>query len=123
MARDKKALTQQLVEQLPKELNIVWDVIYPLWWHNLRNGGGMRLTRLGYETFINHLDLEHYNFPVEPFDINSRLIVAMDRKLQMPYYIETKKMMPIRIVFFGSKEAVMANLYGGIKKFIDNYQP
>jgi hypothetical protein len=45
----------------------------------------------------------------------------MDRRLQQPYYIVTKKMIPVKIIFFGSKEAMIANLYGDIKKFIDNY--
>jgi hypothetical protein len=26
-------------------------------------------------------------------------------------------------VFFGSKEAVMVNLYGNLEQFLDNYQP
>ena len=28
-----------------------------------------------------------------------------------------------KIVFFGSQEAVMVNLYGDLKKYLDNYQP
>ena len=30
-------------------------------------------------------------------------------------------MMPVKLVFFGSKEAMLANLYGDIDKFLDNY--
>lgn len=121
--RDKRKLTEELVKDLPAELKITVDDVYPIWWYNLRGQGGMRLTKAGFDFFIRHLKLESYNFKLKPFDINSRTIVAMDRKLQMPYFIETKKMMPVQIVFFGSKEAVMANLYGDIKKFIDNYKP
>lgn len=120
--RDKKKLTATLVTQLDPESGITAERAYGLWWHNLRNQGGMRLTKAGYLTFLNLLKLEHYNFNLEPFDLNSKLIIAMDRRLQQPYYIVTKKMMPIQIVFFGSKEAMMANLYGDIRKFIDNYQ-
>lgn len=119
--RDKQKLTETLVNQLDPELGITVDDAYNTWWHNLRSRGGMRLTRAGYEAFTQLLKLEHYDYNLEPFDLNSKLIVAMDRRLQQPYYIVTKKMMPVQIVFFGSKEAMMANLYGNIKKFIDNY--
>ena len=120
--RDKKKLTETLVQQLDPELGITVDTALNLWWYNLRAGGGMRLTQAGYETFTRLLNLEHYDYNLDPFDIDSRLIVAMDRRLQQPYYIVSKKKMPVQIVFFGSKEAMMANLYGNIKKFIDNYR-
>lgn len=123
MGRNKRELTQQLVEKFPVEMNMSWEALYPLWWYNLRGSGGMRLTKLGYETFIDHFKLEHYDVAVDPFEVTSKLILAMDRKLQMPYYIETKKKMPTKIIFFGSREAMMANLYGGVQKFIDSYQP
>lgn len=119
--RDKKKLTETLVAQLDPELGVTVEEAYSTWWHNLRKGGGMRLTKLGYLTFLNLLQLEHYNFNLEPFDLNSKLIISMDRKLQQPYYIVTKKTMPVQLVFFGSREAMMANLYGDLKKFIDNY--
>lgn len=120
--RDKKKLTEALLAQLDPELGITFDDAYTAWWHNLRAGGGLRLTETGYLSFSKLLKLESYDFNLEPFDLNSKLIIAMDRKLQQPYYIVTKKMMPIKIVFFGSREAMIANLYGDIKKFIDNYR-
>ena len=120
--RDKKKLTETLVAQLDPELGITVEHAYSTWWHNLRSGGGMRLTKKGHDTFTQLLKLEHYDYNLKPFDLNSKIIIAMDRRLQQPYYIVTKKMMPIQIVFFGSKEAMMANLYGDIQKFIDNYK-
>lgn len=120
--RDKKKLTEILLAQLDPELGITFDNAYTAWWHNLRAGGGLRLTKIGYLTFSNLLKLESYEFDLDPFDIDSKLIIAMDRKLQQPYYIVTKKLMPVQLIFFGSKEAMMANLYGDIKKFIDNYK-
>jgi len=119
--RDKKKLTAELVEHLPEAFKISVEQAIPLWWHNLRAGGGMRLTREGYETFTKLLNLEHYEYPVQPFTINSRMIIALDRKLQQPWYIIFHKQMPKTLVFFGSKEAMMANLYGDLNKFLDNY--
>ena len=120
--RDKKKLTETLVAQIDPELGITFEDAYNHWWHNLRSGGGMRLTKIGYDAFTKLLKLEHYDYNLKPFDLNSKLIIAMDRRLQQPYYIVTKKMMPVQIIFFGSKEAMMANLYGNIKKFIENYK-
>ena len=120
--RDKQKLTETLVQQLDPELGITVDYALNHWWYNLRAGGGLRLTDIGYQSFTRLLNLEHYDYKLDPFDLDSRLIVAMDRRLQHPYYIVFKKKMPTQIIFFGNKEAMMANLYGNIKKFIDNYR-
>lgn len=84
----------------------------------------MRLTSVGYHAFTEELDLENYSYTVDdPTDINQQMILAMDRKLQMPYYIHAVKGIPKKIIFFGSKEAMVTNLYGDLKKFLDNYTP
>jgi hypothetical protein len=120
--RNKRKLTEALVAQVDSELGITVEEALSSWWYNLRAGGGMRLTDLGYQAFTQVLKIEHYDYKIDPFDLDSKMIVAMDRRLQQPYYIVFKKKMPIQIVFFGSREAMMANLYGNIKKFIDNYR-
>ena len=120
--RDKKKLTQELIQHLPDPYRIDEDTALTLWWFNLRRNGGLRLTRMGHEALANQIKLVHYNYDVEPFTINSRMIIALDRKLQQPWFIVTHKQMPRTLVFFGSKEAMMANLYGDLKKFLDNYQ-
>ena len=117
--RDKRLLTAELIKQLPPTYK--FEEVYPQWWFNLRTDGGLRLTRMGYDAFCDLLQLEHYKYKLDPFVVNSKMVIALDRKLQMPYYIEYEKKMPTAIVFFGSKEAMMANLYGDLKKFLDNY--
>ena len=84
----------------------------------------MRLTTAGYRAFCDELDLTQYEFPInDPHAFNQQLILEMDSKLQMPYYISATKGIPKKIAFFGSKEAIMINLYGDLKKYLDNYQP
>jgi hypothetical protein len=122
MTRDKRKTTEILVAQLDPSLDISIEKAYTSWWHNLRNQGGMRLTKIGYETFVDLLRLEYYDFNLELRELDNKLIIQMDRRLQLPYYICYKKKIACRVVFFGSKEAVMVNLYGGLKKFIDNYK-
>jgi hypothetical protein len=119
--RDKVKLTETLVAQLDPDLGFTAETAYTTWWHNIRANGGMRLTEMGYRVLSELLKLEHYSFTVYPLAVTSRLIIDMDRRLQQPYYIRMIKHYPREVIFFGSKEAMMANLYGDLKKFIDNY--
>lgn len=122
--RDKKKLTEELIAVLPDEQRISVASAMPAWWFNLRRDGGMRLTGLGYQVFVDDLELEHYSYAIDnPMLFNQTTILKLDRKMQMPYYIHAVKGIPKKIIFFGSKEAVMVNLYGNLQQFLDNYQP
>lgn len=84
----------------------------------------MRLTGLGYVSLVKDLELEHYEYTIDdPMIFNQHMILDLDRKMQMPYYIHAVKGIPKKIVFFGSREAVMINLYRNLQQFLDNYQP
>jgi hypothetical protein len=122
--RDKRKLTEELIALLPSEQRISLESAIPSWWFNLRRNGGMRLTALGYQKFAEDLDLEHYSYSIDnPLLFNQHTILKLDRKMQMPYYIHAVKGIPKEIVFFGSKEAVMVNLYQNLQQFLDNYEP
>ena len=122
--RDKRKLTEELIALLPDQQRISVESALPGWWFNLRRNGGMRLTSTGYQTLAEDLELEHYSYNIDdPHTFNKQLILKLDRKMQMPYYIHSVKGIPKKIVFFGGKEAVMVNLYGNLKQFLDNYQP
>ena len=121
--RDKKKLTQELVVLLPGAQRISPASAFSAWWYNLRSTGGLRLTTLGYITFVDYLDLAQYEFRIEDaHEFNLRTIIALDRRLELPYYIVIKKSVPVSVIFFGSKEAMLVNLYGNLQKFLDNYQ-
>ena len=122
--RDKRKLTEQLVLLLPEDQQISATTALGLWWFNIRRKGGMRLTALGHQAFVEYLNLEHYAYTIDnPLLITQQTILKLDRKMQMPYYISAAKGIPKRIVFFGSREAVMVNLYGNLQQFLDNYEP
>ena len=122
--RDKKKLTQELIALLPDEQQVSIDSAMRTWWFNIRKNGGMRLTGSGYRVFTQDLDLASYEWQIkDPHAFNQHLMLALDRKIQMPYYISATKGIPKKIVFFGSREAVMINLYGDLQKFLDNYTP
>ena len=122
--RDKRKLTEELIALLPEEDCIGLKFAMSAWWFNLRRNGGMRLTSVGYSALADMLDLEHYSYGIDdPHIFDKHLILKLDRKMQMPYYIHTVKGIPKKIVFFGGKEAVMVNLYGNLQQFLDNYRP
>ena len=122
--RDKRKLTEELIALLPDEQRVSVDSALPSWWVNLRRNGGMRLTSTGYHALAEDLELEHYSYSInDPHGFNKQLILKLDRKMQMPYYIHAVKGIPKKIMFFGGKEAVMVNLYGNLPQFLDNYQP
>ena len=120
--RDKRQLTEQLIRLLPDNQQISLESAIGAWWFNLRKNGGMRLTTTGYQTLKINLQLENYEYEIhDPHIFTQRLILKLDRKMQMPYYIHAVKGIPKKIVFFGSREAMLAKLYGDLDKFLSNY--
>ena len=82
------------------------------------------MTGPGYSAFVKDLELKHYEYTIDdPMLFNQHMILDLDRKMQMPYYIHAVKGVPKKIVFFGSREAVMVNLYRNLQQFLDNYKP
>jgi hypothetical protein len=107
---------------LPDALRPSEDQAMKTWWVNIRRDGGMRLTDLGYEIMHDVLKLESWRLDLadEPRQIfTKRLILDLDRKLVWPYYIEVNVRKRIRhIVFFGSREAMMATMYGDLERWL-----
>jgi hypothetical protein len=120
--RDKLKLTQAVLDQMPDGHDMDIDTAMKTWWYNIRATGGLRLTELGYFTFKRVVDLESYNMSIDWDTFDRQTILKLDRRLQMPYYIEVKKKIPVNVVFFGSREAMLAQLYGNLNTFLDNYK-
>jgi hypothetical protein len=114
----KHKLTKRLIELLPEDHRISVEEAMILWYTNIRNNGGFRLTQNGYHV-MKILALESWSVPLTDIKItmDKSLLLALDRKLTYPYFIDYKKK---EIVFYSSKEAVMATMYGSIKNWLDN---
>jgi hypothetical protein len=114
----KHKLTLRLIELLPEDHRITLEEAMVLWYTNIRNNGGFRLTQNGYQA-LKILALESWSVPLNDIKItmDKNLLLALDRKLTWPYFIDYKKK---EIVFYSSKEAVMATMYGNIKNWLDN---
>jgi hypothetical protein len=114
----KHKLTLRLIELLPEDHRITLEEAMLYWYSNIRNNGGFRLTVSGYHA-MKILGLESWTVPLNDTKItmDKALLLALDRKLTYPYFIDYKKK---EIVFYSSKEAVMATMYGSIKNWLDN---
>jgi hypothetical protein len=114
----KHKLTLRLIELLPEDHRITLEEAMVLWYTNIRNNGGFRLTLNGYQA-MKILALESWSVPLNDIKItmDKNLLLALDRKLTYPYFIDYKKK---EIIFYSSKEAVMATMYGSIKNWLDN---
>ena len=95
------------------------------WWANIRPEGGMRLTRHGYEIMHDVLKLESWELDLSNQDdprhsrITKRTVFNLDRKLEWPYFLDfNPRKKTRRIVFFGSREAMMATMYGDLEKWL-----
>jgi hypothetical protein len=102
------------------------NTLYQLIWENTRKEGGFRVTSEGYDLLANYLELENFKVKLDAADFyESKILLTLDQKLKYPYYIDninfTIKPTVVTMMFFDSKEATLAILYGNLKKFLDNY--
>lgn len=116
MANNKREITQRLLDIVP-DGTINLDQALRVWYMNIRDTGGLRLTAIGY-TVLKTLDIESWSMDLDIKKINKKTVLALDRKLQWPYYIDVKKK---SIIFFSSREAMLANLYGDLGSFLKQY--
>lgn len=114
----KHKLTKKLIELLPDDHKITVEEAMVHWYTNIRNNGGFRLTMFGYQV-MKMLGLESWAVPLNDIKItmDKNLLLALDRKLTYPYFIDYKNK---EIIFYSSREAVMATMYGSIKNWLDN---
>ena len=117
----KLSLTKQILDTIdspPSE-----ELALMTWWSNIQDTGGMGLTNEGFRIFTEVLDLEHYDweFPDNKM-LGNRIVLALDRKMEFPYYIRQPKgkRTPGKIFLFGERDAVIINLCGSLEKFVEN---
>ena len=115
---NKNEITKRLVELAGHTDRVDLETALKTWYQNIRPTGGLRLTTYGYKMFKSmHIESWVWAWPEQKGYIDKRLLLDMDRKMEYPYYINSKKR---EIVFFSSREAMMATLYGDIKKWLEN---
>jgi hypothetical protein len=113
----KLELTTELVHHFSHAPTV--DHAMRTWWMNVRQGGGLRLSRSGYLTFCEALEINSYEYELDPKVLTPGNLILLDRHLTCPYYLKLSRKDSC-LILFGSREAMMAALYGDIKKFISS---
>jgi hypothetical protein len=117
MKNRKLEIITKLIDLVPEARRETVDQAMVTWWANIRSTGGPRLTDHGYYMLHDLLEIESWSVAIEDprKPLNKKLILAMDQKLTWPYYISRT-----HVVFFSSRDAVMASLYGDLGNYIKN---
>ena len=112
---------------IPDALREPEDRAMITWWANIRRDGGLRLTSHGYQIMHDVLKLESWVLDLSDGNdtrssrssMTKKIILDLDRKLEWPYYLDfNARKKRRRIVFFGSREAMMAAMYGDIERWL-----
>jgi len=122
MHNRKLEIIQRLMPQVPMEYQQSIDNAMITWWANIRRDGGLRLTNAGYEMMHDVLRLDSWELDLSDRPrpaLTKKLILEMDRKLEWPYYLDfNPRKKKNRVVFFSSREAMLATLYGDLESFL-----
>lgn len=97
---------------MPRPVDL--DEAMRTWYYNLRSTGGFRLTTVGYQALC-MASVNSWSVDVNFRDLNKPALLTLDRRLQWPYYIDTRRK---KLVLFSSRDAVMATLYGDVKSWL-----
>jgi hypothetical protein len=125
--KNKQEIVQRLLADIPDALREPEDRAMKTWWANIRPQGGLRLTQHGYHIMHEILQLESWQMDLSGTDpsnpsrssITKKIILDLDRKLVWPYYLDfNARKKRRRIVFFGSREAMMAAMYGDLERWL-----
>lgn len=108
---------------------MVLDAAMKMFWLDIRNEGGLRLTDMG-DSFFKRADIESFEFPFrlqkitdkEPIYSYQNLMLDLSLKLPCPYYIGRHKPTEPYLTIYDSKIAMMINLYGDIYEYLRNSQ-
>jgi hypothetical protein len=125
MANRKLEIVQRLLVDIPDTHKEPESQAMITWWANIRPEGGLRLTQHGYHIMHDLLELESWELVLSDHNQTSRnrvtkkIVLELDRKLEWPYYLDyNSRKKRRRIVFFGSREAMMATMYGDLERWL-----
>jgi hypothetical protein len=110
----KSQLTQQLLNQLPADERLEYQIALKIWWQDSREDGGLRLSLYGLDVF-KLLKIESHEFEFSRA-LSPGLLMTLNKKLDCPYFLKGGK--NTKLILFGSEQAVMYAMYGDMEKFL-----
>ena len=120
MKNRKLEIVSKLIDLVPEARRETVNRAMVTWWANIRSTGGLRLTDHGYCMLHDLLEIESWSVAIEDprKTLNQQFMLALDQRLTWPYYISRT-----HVVFFSSRDAVMASLLGDLRAWIDLVEP
>lgn len=90
------------------------DQATKMWFRDARRQGGMRLTEKGLAA-LRASGLQSWCLDLGRIRPDKRLLIEMDHRMSWPYYINLR---PPQLVLFSDRDAVMAGLYGDLRRWV-----
>lgn len=120
----KRLITEAVLAQLPDQQTDIDQIIRTWWMTGQREG--LRLTAQG-DAYFKLAEIEYFDCPMDKIPAGTwySFILEVNQKIKAPYYlhvynkVDGKKGDPyVRI--YDSKIAMMLNLYGDIRSYLDS---
>ena len=112
----RREVTEKIINLLDQRDRINVDDALRAWYYNIRENGGYRLTPAGFQILC-MANLSSWHVDLKNKDITKTSLLALDRKLNWPYYIDPRNK---KLILFSSREATMATLYGDVTRWINS---
>lgn len=126
----KVQITELVLAEIPKDQNPYCDSdtdqLLIKWWYTGRQSG-LRLTDNGFNAFA-LAQIEHYDVNIRN-SISGRsyyeFVLELSKKIKCPYYLSVNKTrlaenMAPYVRLYDSKIAMMINLYGNLREYLDS---
>jgi len=110
----RRDITQIIIDLMDPDDREDLDQALRTWYRNIRAGGGFRLTDIGHQA-LQRAGIQSWRLDIKFRDITRAGILALDRQMKWPYYIDTRNR---RLIMFGSSEAMMLTLYGDVNRYL-----
>lgn len=126
---DKVKITKKILEIInPDHTDNDLNSAAYLWWKNKRENGGLGLTDLGLQYFI-QAQLEHHTFELtknrQGVTLGDWVLqLNLDRKMPCPYYaVLNSRANNSKLIVFDSRISSLIVLYDGVYQYLQAQEP
>ena len=119
---DKEKIVIAVLPLIPETEIATVDYAMKTWWKNIRNTGGLGLTRFGDQMFMS-MGLEHWEFDIGEASMlgNIGAAITLDRRMVCPYYFYSDKKRK-RVRLYDSRVAMIVALSGDFTSYLNTLE-
>lgn len=124
----KTAMTEAVLAELPTKQRPSLEDALKIWWLNIRQQGGFRLSDHGDAAFqLAEIEYNNYEYSTTNIDRNknvkpawTKIVLDIDQILNVPYYFYRGDKKQIMIRVYDSKTSMLVSLYGSFEEYIES---